>query len=169
MVNELNDIIRYLLKSNEGFLELAVKQRAKFEGWLKFELAHALKCKYHSVEVEFLSKRIDGKKVLVDLYANNSFIELKTANTNYCKELCDSPTRPITKNVESINHDIEKLNSISFPGKKYIAFAMFPLDSEQAYKGHIGKIVGNLKSHKEEIVDIKGIPVLVFTGEVENY
>lgn len=168
MVNELNDIIQYLLKSNEGLLAIAVKQRAKFEGWLKFELAHALNCKYPGVVVEFSAERNGGEKVLVDLHANNSLIELKTANTNYCKDLCQSPTRPITKNVESINHDIEKLKSISFSGKKYIAFTMFPLDSEQAYKKHTNNIVENLKFHKEEIIDIKGIPVLVFTGEVGN-
>ena len=45
MVNELNNLIQDILRSNVDLLSIAVKQRAKFEGWLKFELARALNIK----------------------------------------------------------------------------------------------------------------------------
>lgn len=164
MVNELNEMIHSILESNQDLLNIAVKQKSKFEGWLKFELAHALKQKYCDTRVEY---PITDTKSHVDIYTNESFIELKTPNTNYQKEICEDCTRPITMNVTSIIGDIKKLNNPAILGKKrYIAFVMFPLDAHGAYKRHTDKIVPYLKKHKEAIAHIKGVPVLVFTGQI---
>lgn len=161
MVNELNDLIQDILMSNQGLLTIAIRQRAKFEGWLKFELAQALSRKYADTRVEYHARETNCH---IDLYANDALIELKTPNTNYPNPLCENHTRPITKNITSIIDDIEKLKG--FPKKGYIAFVMFPLDSGQAYRQHTNKVVACLRNHLETIVTIQGVPVLVFTGEV---
>lgn len=162
MVSELNDLIQGILKSNDGLLAIAVKQRAKFEGWLKFELAYALSLKYPDTRVEY---HIPETNCHIDLYANESFIELKTPNTSFSNTSCEEHTRPITKNIASIDDDIAKLKGFSEKG--YVAFVMFPLDEEcQKHKQHTQKIVANLKCYEETIVRIKGIPVLVFTGKI---
>lgn len=162
MVNELNNLIQDILKSNVDLLFIAVKQRAKFEGWLKFELACALKKKYTDTRVEYcLGKE---KKVLIDIFSNGSFIELKTPNTNYKIEDCDDKTRPITKNISSIVNDVNKLKQLN--NKGYIAFVLFPLDDKEKYKNHIEKITCCLKNYQETILTINKVKVLVFTGEI---
>ena len=40
MEQQLNDILVNILKSRQDLVFIAIKQRAKFEGWLKFELAN---------------------------------------------------------------------------------------------------------------------------------
>ena len=162
MVNELNGLIQDILKSNVDLLSIAVKQRAKFEGWLKFELARALKKKYANTRVEYCIG--EEKKVFVDIFSNDSFIELKTPNTNYRIADCDEKTRPITKNVSSIIDDITKLKALNKKG--YIAFVMFPLDEDEKYRTHVDKIKDNLSDCRESIITVKEGSVLIFTGEI---
>lgn len=162
MVNELNGLIQDILKSNVDLLSIAVTQRAKFEGWLKFELARALKKNYANTRVEYCVG--EEKKVFVDIFSNDSFIELKTPNTNYRIADCDEKTRPITKNVSSIIDDITKLKALNKKG--YIAFVMFPLDEDEKYRTHVDKIKDNLSDYKESILQIQEGAVLVFAGEV---
>lgn len=40
MEQRLNELIIDILRKNEVLVAIAIKQRAKFEGWLKFELAY---------------------------------------------------------------------------------------------------------------------------------
>ena len=82
-----------VLEERKSVIALPVEQRAKFEGWLKFELAyHASKvADVRDVKVEVPVKSTDKqnkKKVTLNdisfcFEGNNYRIELKTSNTNY--------------------------------------------------------------------------------------
>lgn len=161
---ELNELIVRILKDNEDLVFIAIRQRAKFEGWLKFELARKLQLSYSDLKVEYPYP--DENKKHADIYANNAFIELKTSNTNYRFDKCESLTRPITKNISSIITDINKLRDIK-NYKKYIAFVLFPIDEEEQYLEHIKRIENedNIKLIMQTI-KIHDVPLLVCSAEV---
>lgn len=46
-------LIENIITNNNDLVLMAIKQRAKFEGWLKFELAHQLKMNYSNTMVEY--------------------------------------------------------------------------------------------------------------------
>ena len=159
MEQQLNDILVNILKSRQDLVFIAIKQRAKFEGWLKFELANELIKLYSDTCVE---KCMSGK--LVDVFSNDSCIELKTPNTSYRHDGCENRTRPITNNIASIIDDIIALKQIGVDG--YIAFVMFPIDNNGKYKSHIDKIDANVKKSVKTVIKINNIPILVYTAKV---
>ena len=159
MEQQLNDILVNILTSRQDLVFIAIKQRAKFEGWLKFELANELRKLYPDTCVE---KCMSGK--LVDVFSNNSCIELKTPNTSYRHDGCENRTRPITNNIASIIDDINALKKIGVDG--YIAFIMFPIDNNGKYKSHIDKIDANVKKSVKTVIKINNIPILVYTAKV---
>ena len=159
MEQQLNDILVNILKSRQDLVFIAIKQRAKFEGWLKFELANELIKLYSDTCVE---KCMSGK--LVDVFSNDSCIELKTPNTSYRHDGCENRTRPITNNIASIIDDINALKKIGVDG--YIAFIMFPIDNNGKYKSHIDKIDANVQNSVKTVIKINNIPILVYTAKV---
>ena len=160
MIRLLNYLICSILKEHGCVVNIAMKQRSKFEGWLKLELAHRLSEYFDNVELECLRDNS-----LVDVYAGGALIELKTPNTNYRADHVDTKTRPITNNIDSIIKDINKLQGLSNQSEPhYIAFVMFPIDSDGAYKVHVNRIKSQCKSVIEKEVDVCGIRVLVFTA-----
>ena len=159
MEQQLNDILVNILTSRQDLVFIAIKQRAKFEGWLKFELANELIKLYSDTCVE---KCMSGK--LVDVFSNDSCIELKTPNTSYRHDGCENRTRPITNNIASIIDDINALKKIGVDG--YIAFIMFPIDNNGKYKSHIDKIDANVKKSVKTVIKINNIPILVYTAKV---
>ncbi len=159
MEQQLNDILVNILTSRQDLVFIAIKQRAKFEGWLKFELANELRKLYSDTCVE---KCMSGK--LVDVFSNNSCIELKTPNTSYRHDGCENRTRPITSNIDSIINDINALKKIGVDG--YIAFVMFPIDNNGKYQSHIKKIDANVKNSVKTVIKINNIPILVYTAKV---
>lgn len=159
MEQQLNDISVNILTSRQDLVFIAIKQRAKFEGWLKFELANELRKLYSDTCVE---KCMSGK--LVDVFSNNSCIELKTPNTSYRHDGCENRTRPITNNIASIIDDINALKKIGVDG--YIAFVMFPIDNNGKYQSHIQKIDANVKNSVKTVIKINNIPILVYTAKV---
>lgn len=165
MEKELNNLIVSILKDNAGLVFIAIKQRAKFEGWLKFQLAHKLLEEDGKVEVE--RPYPTNGKLHADIYAKNAFIELKTPNTNYRYKQCISCNRPVTKNITSIIEDINKLRSIE-DNEKYIAFVIFPIDQDKKYREYIQRIEneGRVKLF-EETITINDIPLSVCTAKVE--
>lgn len=165
MKQQLNDLIVEILKKNETLVSIAIKQRAKFEGWLKFELASRLVNYYSDLEVEYPYPNKTNQHA--DIFANGALIELKTPNTNFKTEQCKSCTRPITKNISSIIEDINKLRKVDGSCKKYIAFVLFPIDSEGKYNVYIERIEKEGYTHLLcKSIDIYNIPVLVCTAEV---
>ena len=154
-----------ILQGNTSLLKIAVSQRAKFEGWLKFELAKALKVHYSDTRVE---EPVNGYHI--DIYSNQSLIELKTPNTNYKIEGCADRKCTITDNVNSIIDDIQKLSTL-VPGiyrNGYIAFVMFPVDKVK-YVKHVNKVSNALPSGAKNVsnyIIVGGLPLYVFVAKV---
>jgi hypothetical protein len=121
----INNAISKILNNRKELLKIPIRQKAKFEGWLKFELAHYLeKIGMESVEVE--SKRYfkrDRTDITFFYDGNYYSVELKTSNTNWKIKGVQPRTRPITKNIQSIIEDAEKLNST----QGIVAFVLFPI------------------------------------------
>ena len=163
------DTIESILSSNEDLLEIAFRQRAKFEGWLKFEIAKEFQESGKATKVEY-----PIAKGHVDLFADNCLIELKTPNTSYTCEGVDPKTRPITDNVNSIISDVDKLRNITegLSYDSFIAFVMFPIDTNKKYMGHVNKIENHIQAQGLQIikdereVKINSIPALVYVAKV---
>lgn len=192
MISELLcDMIGDIILRNQELVSIAVRQRAKFEGWLKFELARTLRryfkntCVEYNVNTGTYGASEDDEQAethkLVDIFFDNILLELKTPNTNYANPLCEDRTRPITKNIESILGDVKKLRDIlQMPNlhgssRGFIAFAMFPLDvKEKLYMAHIDKITKVITSHNSngqpitKVIKLDNqIPILIYVAEVK--
>ena len=103
MDKRLRSWIVEVLNQHRSLLSVAVRQRAKFEGWLKFELA--LYAEQHGatdVKVEAPSSS-GSRSDLTFLYDGKRYdVELKTSNTNWRMKGVLSRTRPITKNIRGV-------------------------------------------------------------------
>ena len=66
---------------------MAIRQRAKFEGWLKFELAYEASREEEVNNILVVESGYEGQQIRGDLYfrRNNKeyIVELKTPNTNW--------------------------------------------------------------------------------------
>ena len=135
-------LICLILRTRVSLLSIAITLRAKFEGWLKFELADQLSTIYSDTRVE---EHVNGSHI--DIHSNNSLIELKTPNASYVTKGCIKKTCTITDNIDSIIADIDKLNTIGRTSKQYshgyIAFVLFPIDTTK-YLVHINRVVNYL-------------------------
>jgi hypothetical protein len=119
-----------VLRNNPGPVSIALRQRAKFEGWLKFELAaQAERNGAADVEVEAPSSESGNSRSRSDISlrmnGTSYDLELKTPNTNWRMPGVDEKTRPITKNVSSVVDDARKLSSETHD--LLVAFVMFPI------------------------------------------
>ena len=119
-----------ILKDHKPLLAIAVRQRAKFEGWLKFELAAiAEKAGAQSVEVEPMLSVPASSKEHPDLaFIYNGaryYVELKTPNSNWRMPGVRNKHRPITKNINGIVRDAQKL--YRYAGQGIVAFVLFPI------------------------------------------
>lgn len=114
-----------IVEENKDLLRIAIRQKAKFEGWLKFELAHYLeKHRFGPVVVESEVETGNGRSdVTFMLEGKKVSVELKTSNTNWKTNGVESKGKPLTKNVDSIIKDALKHNSDSC----VIAFVLFPI------------------------------------------
>jgi len=137
--------IEAILERHPVLVRLVVSQRAKFEGWLKCELAQDLEqIGVGPVQLEppcggtgvqpgraDLSFMAGGKKTL---------LELKTCNTNFRLPGVVSVTRPITKNVQGICDDCVKLRRA---GGGVMAFVAFPLDPTDltAFQPYLSRVL----------------------------
>lgn len=140
-----------ILQARSKLLAIAIRQRAKFEGWLKFELAAY--AELHGAEqVKIEAATDDSVRSRADLtfhYNGERYdIELKTCNTNYRMKGVLDRTRPITKNVAGIITDAKKLASCAEHG--VIAACMFPVQGNDQrwaeYLVRIGNETGVLLS-----------------------
>jgi hypothetical protein len=99
-----------VLEHHRPLLNVAVRQRAKCEGWLKFELA--LYAEQHgatNVEVEKPTGS-GSRSDLSFVYDGKPYdVELKTSNTNWRMNGVQARTRPITKNIRGVIVDGGKL------------------------------------------------------------
>ncbi|MGB7593385.1 MAG: hypothetical protein WCD04_15975 [Terriglobia bacterium] len=118
-----------ILESRRSVITIAVRQRAKFEGWLKFELAaHAEKSGASNVEVEASKESTQAHErsdITLYLQGVRYDLELKTPNTNWRSAGIETKTRPITKNIAGIVQDVKKLRDSV--GQGIVAFVLFPI------------------------------------------
>ena len=146
------------LEKNKG-LKIFAKERAKFEGWLKVELCASLSKDFQTVAPE---------KDSIDITFDNWAIELKTVNTNYRYDNVENKTRPITRNVQGVIDDIEKLKSRDCTNKATL-FIVFPVtEDNEEWKKHLGKITELLKDIKYKEFRFKNdIPGVIYFGLIE--
>lgn len=139
----LRQWIVQVIKQNETTIRIALRQRAKFEGWLKFELASLAELSgAKSIEVETSFNEEESKK-RADIsfeYLNQRYdIELKTPNSNWRMAGVANAHRPITKNISGIIEDALKLKSSSSNG--LVAFVLFPIaPNDNQWKKYITRI-----------------------------
>jgi len=162
----LFDLIYACLKENRKKLQYPIRQKAKFEGWLKIEL-------FYSIWHKLLDRNQDSEIKLEQSYRHNTkchcdiffctpkkkyvYLELKTINTNYdCNsDLIMKKTKPITKNVRSVIEDANKLEKIKNKEvKKIVAFVVYPLceeklDEWEYHESKINKKMGKFVDFKD--------------------
>ena len=134
IVNKLIDTI-----SQHGGCAIFAEKRAKFEGWVKVELARIFSELGYEVEPEklyFIDKEHQVERHQVDLFSESGntglCVELKTVNTSYKGILAKKKTRPITMNVNSVLEDLEKLSAIKGANPQvecYVLFLVYPCES----------------------------------------
>jgi len=130
MHTTLREWIVAVMLAHLPLLRLAFAQRAKFEGWLKFELAcEAVKRHAKHVEVEKEYRSRTGGRQRSDLYfvyeGQQYHLELKTPNTNWGMPGVEQVHRPISRNIASVIEDARKLRGTK--GKGLIGFVLFPV------------------------------------------
>ena len=131
---QAHDIVRTwiseVLRSHPGPMAIAMRQRAKFEGWLKFSLATHAELKGATDIVVEAPISVSGVN-----RARSDFsfkwdgvrydVELKTPNTNWRMPGVAELHRPVTKNFSSIVEDGRKANSQDC--QPLVAFVIFPI------------------------------------------
>lgn len=145
------------LENNDG-LSIFARERAKFEGWLKVELCESLFKHFEDVAPE---------KNRIDISFDSWGIELKTVNTNYRYNNVEKKTRPITKNVQGVIDDIEKLKSMTYSNRA-VLFVVFPVTNNKSeWQEHLQKISTILKRIKFREFKFKNeIPGVVYFGTI---
>jgi len=154
LYDRLFDLIYDRLKKNCEKLQLPVRQRAKFENWLKIELFYSIWQKLlhrnHNSEIRIEESYPKKKKLRCDIFFAPSrrrhvYLELKTINTSYdCNSnLIPKKTKPIADNVESIIEASERLRNFTKKrDEKIVAFVVYPLCKEK---------LGNWQKHESKI------------------
>ncbi len=158
--------IESILKDTDGLaapiLSLHLPKRAKFERYLQTVLAYKLQSRYPDTEIEKPYTNNSSKHA--DIFANNTFIEIKTVNTSYNVENVEAKNKPITKNISGIITDIEKISTYGVKDG-VVAFVLFPIDDEEKYKKHVDRIVGALKDKTSYVERVVG-QFYVFSAKV---
>jgi len=136
-VNEITTILTEAatecLEGNRDKLWLAVKWRAKFEGWLKIELAEALRQRSFEprLEIPYWQKERNSKKADISLVipGRTFHLLLKTANTNWRMKQVENIGRPITLNYEAILDDINSLKTLLTDSQGIVLAVLFPTNA----------------------------------------
>jgi hypothetical protein len=137
--------IASIIGSRADVMALAMSQRAKFESWLKFELAaRAVKEGARELILEAPSESGTRADLGFTYESEQYHLELKTVNANWRMDGVQTKTRPITKNIQSVIDDARKLEHC--PGKGLVAFVLFPIpvadDRWLVYLDRIGAATG---------------------------
>ncbi|MDQ3514443.1 MAG: hypothetical protein M3462_12470 [Chloroflexota bacterium] len=137
----------HVLKSHLPLLTIAVRQRAKMEGWLKFELAQKIEREGFgpvSVEAGYGEKPASSRSDLSFFAGGDHYdIELKTPNTNFRIPGVDPKHRPITKNISGIIEDARKLAFATDHG--IVCFVLFPVPvGDERWTVYLNRIAADL-------------------------
>ena len=151
MYKVIFDEIVSILKDKNGLAapinNIHLPKRAKFERYLQSVLANKLKTTYANTEIEKVYP--NNRNSHADIFANNTFIELKTPNTNCAVANIPVLNKPITTNIQGIKNDIRKLRNAKVNG--VVAFVLFPIDDNPNHLQQVDKIKNELNhtSYKE--------------------
>lgn len=147
----LSSVCAEILKNRKDVLTMACQQRAKFEGWLKFELAVAIGRKPGISDVIIEDSYKDkGRSDISFRYMNEKYqVEMKTANTNWRVNGVENLTRPITMNIDGIIDDIGVLKLKCPPNHGLAVFTMFPIP-QQLLKYYPERLHSHLRRIEKE-------------------
>jgi len=172
------DDLKTKLESNRG-IQVFVKNRDKFEGWLKVEIVDIL---YNKITKNIIPEAPDYNKNItseknknyqhVDIIFDDSALELKTINTNYRHNEVENKTRPITYNIKQLKDDIEKLRNLQNEDikNKAILFVVFPLPDDnidEFNKKYLQKLGIEIQNSKQ-FTTICGVPSWIYYGIVRK-
>ena len=138
-----------ILRQRSSLTSIAAVQRAKFEGWLKFELAdRAIREGATDVQLEAAIANESQTKHRSDIYFcyddTGYHLELKTANSNWKMPGVSSKTRPITKNFDGIIADGRKLLTTNDQG--LVLFVLFPIPpGDDRWREYLQRVSERLK------------------------
>ena len=148
-----------IMSGRSSLLAIAFRQRAKFEGWLKFELAAwAQEHGASAVSVEASPDPTSRSRsdVSFEVHGVAYHVELKTPNSNWRLPGVMDATRPITKNISEIAADARKLARVADHG--IVAFVLFPLPRADVrwheYLERISSTLGTALSSAEHTAQI---------------
>ncbi|MEJ5241852.1 MAG: hypothetical protein WHS87_11700 [Anaerolineales bacterium] len=145
MHNTLREWIVEILKCHEPLLAIAMRQRAKFEGWLKFELAAvAEKHGAQSVEVETAFAERGKRSDLSFTFNGTRYdVEIKTANSSWRVAGVHNKHRPLPRNIARIVGDAQKLSRYSEHG--IVAFVLFPIPpQDERWTKYLDRLASSL-------------------------
>lgn len=165
IIEDLIDDLKRRMEENPA-IELFVRGRNKFEGWLKVELVNSLI--RLGIEPESIFPEMKAIDIVFEYDGLRYAIELKTVNTSYSVEGVEGKTRPITMNISSLVYDIEKLRNTSY-NKKLIIFVAFPLLEKRLgiwQQQHLSRISGYGEIKMKEL-SFRGIPAKLYQLEVK--
>ncbi len=123
-VSLVREALHAILVERQDVLALAVRRRARFEGWLKWELAARLSQVGVAVKVE------QGGHDLALWHADEvSFLELKTVPTNWIVPGVEQKQKRITDDVDAVVKDLGKIVARVCPPQRWgaVAFCLFPV------------------------------------------
>ncbi len=132
-----------VLEAHGPLLALAVRQRPKLEGWLKFELAARAEAAGFGpvlLEAEYGEGRAD-----ITLHRNTERydVELKTPNTNWRIPGVAAKHRPVTENIAGVIADARKLAGATEQG--VVCFVLFPVPKgDHRWRRYLARIAGEL-------------------------
>ena len=144
-----------ILVQHPSLLAVAVRQRAKFEGWLKFELAAYAELQgATSVQVETPSVDstlgLSRSDLTFFLDGKRYDVELKTPNSNWRIPGVLDSTRPITQNIAEIVIDGRKLRGCG--GQGIVAFVLFPvIANDKRWVAYLNRIAYELNLPLTEV------------------
>lgn len=157
--NVLEGLKNKIISSNG--IEVFVRNRSKFEDWIKVELVNLL--------VGF-EQDIVPEKDEVDIQSLNYAIEIKVAVTNYEKELLPtSKSKSITDSINGVLRDANKLRNIQ-KNTKLIILIVFPLSvSEPLWQHHLQKIHNEIgiEDILVQFVTTNRLPIAIYVFKIQ--
>lgn len=167
IAHTVRDWIVGVLTARPEITRLAVCQRAKFEGWLKFELAAW--AENAGAQDVILEAPLSTGQMRADLGFTlggmTHVVELKTPNANWRMDGVVVKGRPVTKNIASIVEDGNKMRAGS---GGIVAFTFFPVPvGDHRWREYLKRIALDLEVPLSEADHCARVLVQFESGSAE--
>lgn len=162
-----------VIERGRDVLWIAVRRRARFEGWFKLELAYELEVSGFK-EVTLEERYQESKRADITFKVNNDkcFLELKTCVTNWAVRGVPLITHVnITQEVGSfLDEDLESVKLVKKPNLGVALMLLFPTKAEsdiiskiKAWKKHGDRLLGESPLIRTvKLMDEVSIALLLF-------